>query len=139
MRMEPVTKRDLERCRTLRREAEHWRAAVARLQRETAQLCRDGETLDGAGRRQMEDCMVRLHALLLRRAQALAEAEATLLRVEAFVAELPPGQADVIRLRYVQGARFCGWQKTARLASYSVDGAYNAHRLALKKLGQTQK
>ena len=137
--MNRATREDLQQYRTLRGRVTAWQTALARLQRETAQMRRDGETMDGDGGRQMESLAAQMNDLVRMRAQALVEAESALARVEGFLASLPPGQADVIRLRYVEGARFCGWQKTARLAGYSVDGAYNAHRLALKKLGQTQK
>lgn len=84
-----------------------------------------------ASRDKLGDDVARLLELEERRRKQIIDLEIRLEDVEKWIEGLPPHQAKVMRLRYVDGL---SWRQVAKRAGYSYDRVRHIHSDAMGKL-----
>jgi RNA polymerase sigma factor (sigma-70 family) len=82
-------------------------------------------------RDKLGDDVARLLELEERRRKQIIDLEMLLEKVEKWIDELPPQQAQVMRLRYVDGL---DWRQVARRASYTSEHCRKINAMACRKL-----
>ncbi|MDO4564828.1 MAG: hypothetical protein Q4C04_04370 [Clostridia bacterium] len=131
-----ITVADVKRCRVLSKEIEAMREQVQRLRWIGSGLARSGPRENiGTSPTQQHDHIAEVVALIdaaeRKHLAQIEELVALQERISDWIGTLPPDQALIIRLRYMQGL---SWRAVARRASYSERQCFRLNDAALKKL-----